>query len=121
MITILPISAGNLIAIRISGVITKSDYPEFLQLAKQKVKEFEDIRLYMEIENFQEITLQSIWEEIKFEFRYFNNIDKLAIVGEKDWHRRSASIITALTTAEVRYFDKTEKEQALAWIQRESS
>jgi hypothetical protein len=120
MITILPVTAGNLIAIRISGVLSKSDYPEFLALTKQKVTEFEDISLYIEIENFQEITLQSIWEEIKFEFRYFNNIDKLALVGEKDWQRRAASVLTALTTAEVKYFDKKDKDIALTWIQKPS-
>jgi hypothetical protein len=120
MITILPVTAGNLIAIRISGVLVKADYMEFLTLMKQKVAEFEDVKLYMEIENFQEITLQSIWEEIKFEFKYFNNIDKLVIIGEKDWQRRAASVLAALTTGEVRYFDKTEKEYALAWIQRPS-
>jgi hypothetical protein len=118
MITILPETAGNLVAIRMSGVLVRSDYNEFLTLTKQKVAEFEDIRLFIEIENFQEITVQSLWEEIKFEFKYFNNIDKLAIIGEKDWQRRAASVITAITTAQVRYFDKSEREYALTWIQK---
>jgi hypothetical protein len=118
MITILPITAGNLIAIRVSGVLSKADFPEFLAMTKQKVAEYKDIKLYIELEGFQEMTLQSIWEEIKFEFRYFNNIDKLVLIGEKDWQRRAASVITGLTTAEVRYFDKPEKEYALSWIMK---
>ncbi|RYD91602.1 MAG: STAS/SEC14 domain-containing protein, partial [Sphingobacteriales bacterium] len=40
---------------------------------------------------------------------------RIAIVGEKKWHEWMATAMKPFTSAEVRYYDHSERAAALAW------
>jgi hypothetical protein len=57
-----------------------------------------------------------LWQDIKWDLKHFNHVERLAIVGEKAWHKWMASFCKPFTTAEVRYFTLDELDAARAWI-----
>jgi hypothetical protein len=48
--------------------------------------------------------------------KHFNDIERLAIVGEERWHKWMASFCKPFTTATVRYFTFAQIDQAHAWL-----
>ncbi len=62
---------------------------------------------------------RALWDEIKFDVRHARQIERCAVVGDRAWEAwmtRLSRLI--LVNAEIRFFDKTECEQAWEWIQK---
>lgn len=47
---------------------------------------------------------------------HFNDIERLAIVGDKKWENAMALFVKPFTTAKVRYFNVSERDRAEQWI-----
>ena len=58
----------------------------------------------------------ALWEDIKWDAKHFNDIERLAIVGEKTWHKLMAGFCKPFTTARVRYFTQEQFVEAHAWL-----
>jgi hypothetical protein len=117
MIELLPLTKDNLIALKASDKLVAEDYAEVLSLAEKRIDEYGKVKFYMEIEDFESITATSIWHEVKFNFKHFNKIEKIAVVGEKNWQHKVTIVMKGLTPAEVRYFDTSDKKEAISWIE----
>jgi hypothetical protein len=61
----------------------------------------------------------ALWEDLKFDFKHFNDIERLAIVGESKWHEGMAWFCKPFTTAKVRYFGVDEAVDAREWVSQE--
>jgi len=49
--------------------------------------------------------------------RHFNSIERLAIVGESAWEKGMAVFCKPFTTAKVKYFDHSQRQQAETWLE----
>jgi len=58
----------------------------------------------------------ALWEDIKWDAKHFNDIDRLAIVGEKSWHKWMTGFCGPFTTAQVRYFTHEQLDKAREWL-----
>ena len=56
------------------------------------------------------------WEDIKWEVKHFNGVERVAIVGEENWQKWMAGFCNAFTTAEVRYFTFAQIYSVHAWL-----
>jgi hypothetical protein len=45
-----------------------------------------------------------------------NDIERVALVGETKWQQAMALLSKAFTAGKIRYFDRTELDQARAWL-----
>ncbi|MEO6993194.1 MAG: STAS/SEC14 domain-containing protein, partial [Lacunisphaera sp.] len=72
---------GKLLAVHISGNLTRTDYerfvPEFEALFRQKGK----LRLLFDMTGFRGLDAAALWEEIKFDATHLNDIKRCAMVG----------------------------------------
>ena len=60
-----------------------------------------------------------MWADIKFDFKHFADINRLAVIGEAKWQEWMAKFCRPFTTATIRYFDHAAADEAHRWI-RES-
>jgi hypothetical protein len=44
---------------------------------------------------------ETLWEDIKFDVKHFNDIERLAITGENKWEKGMAAFCKPFTTAKV--------------------
>ncbi|MBL6445620.1 STAS/SEC14 domain-containing protein [Fulvivirga sp. 29W222] len=51
----------------------------------------------------------------------FNDFERVAIVGDKQWLEWGAKFAKPFTSAEVKYFDMSEKVEAMQWVILESN
>jgi len=107
----------NVLAVRVSGKLAREDYdglvPEFERLLKEHGK----LRILLEMEDFHGWKAGALWEDLKFDFKHFTHIEKVAMVGDKKWEKGMSIFCKPFTTAKIRYFDRADMDAARAWIE----
>ena len=110
------LAAGDVLAVRMTGKLVKEDYAALTHDVERRIGEKGKIRMLVEMHDFHGWTAGALWEDTKFELKHFNHIERLALVGETKWERGMAVFCKPFTTAKVRYFDRSERDAAEAWI-----
>ncbi|MFY9329094.1 MAG: STAS/SEC14 domain-containing protein [Georgfuchsia sp.] len=107
---------GKILVVHVSGKLVKEDYahfvPEFERLARQRGK----LRLLFDMSGFHGWEVSAAWEDLKFGVKHFADIERLAMVGEKQWQRGMATFCKPFTNAMIRYFDHVDAAEARKWL-----
>jgi hypothetical protein len=116
MITLAATEGSNILSVKASGKLTKENYEEFGPKVEALIHQHGKIRVLIELEDFHGWSAGALWEDIKFDVKHFRDIERLALVGEKKWEKGMATFCKPFTTAEVRYFDRAQVDDAREWI-----
>ncbi len=107
---------GRLLEVEITGTLSDRDYkrfvPEFQRLARKHAK----INVLLEMHKFHGWELGGLWQEFKFDLEHLTEIERLAMVGERNWEEWAGTIRRPFTHVEIRYFDHADVEQARTWV-----
>ena len=109
-------SAGNIVEVEATGKLTKEAYESFVPMTEEKIKEHGKIRILFVMHDFHGWDAGALWEDMKFDLKHFNHIERLAIVGESKWEKGMSVFCRPFTTAKIKYFDTTDIDKARAWI-----
>jgi hypothetical protein len=99
-----------------SGKLDRHDYETLVPEVEQLIREEGKLRVVFVLDDFHGWTAGGLWEDVKFDVRHFDDVDRLAIVGDQQWHARMAGVCRLFTTAEVKYFDRTHVDEARQWV-----
>ena len=119
MLQLLEESIGDLVALRISGHVDKTDYDVMLPLLEEKIKQHGKIKVYTELQEVEDYTLKALWEDVKFDIRHAADFKKAAIVGDQKWLDMLAILASPFTSAEIKYFNFSDRDKAMSWIKSE--
>ena len=108
----------NLIAAKISGKLTEQDMRKLHPLFHNIIEKGHKVDFYFEMEDFEGYTLKGFWEDLKIDSAHLGDYGKMAFVGNKKWQEWAAKATDFFTGSEVKFFEKTNKENALEWIKR---
>ena len=109
----------HLLIVRATGRLTKDDYVAFLPKVDQLIKDQLKISILFELHDFHGWDIAAAWEDTKFAFHHFRDIERLAVIGEKRWQKAMTVLCKPFTQAEVRYFTRAQTEQARQWLQEQ--
>ena len=104
------------VAMKMTGDITKKDYDIIIPVIEDKIKRFEKINLYCEVENVSSLNPGAIWEDLKFDAKHYKSFERVAVVGAKDWLEWLSKFAKPFTTASINYYDTSQKAKAMAWV-----
>ena len=107
---------GKVFEVCVSGRLDRAAYKRFAPMAEHKIDEYGKIRILFEMHHFDGWTPAALWEDIKFDIKHFNHIERVAVVGDRKWQRGMAIFCRPFTTAKVRFFEQSEIDQARAWL-----
>ena len=110
---------GHILHVTISGQLHQEDYQEMVPVIEAAMKQHRKIRLLVQMVDFHGWDAGALWQDIKFDARHFNDIERLALVGDKRWEKGMSIFCIPFTTAQVKYFDMQDLEKAHAWIEEE--
>jgi hypothetical protein len=116
MLQLLEESRDELVAFRLTGSIDRHDYDVMLPILEEKIKQYGKIRVYAELQDAENVSLQALWEDLKFDFRHATDFRRVALVGNQKWLDWFTVMATPFTTAKVKYFDPMDREKALDWV-----
>jgi hypothetical protein len=109
-------AAGKILAIKLSGKLTREDYEHFLPEVERLIQQHGKIRIVVQMHDFHGWTMGALWEDIKFDWKHFSHIERLALVGNSKWEAGMAAFCKPFTAATVRYFDEAKFDEAFRWI-----
>jgi hypothetical protein len=111
------IAGGKTIEVQITGKLTKEAYETFVPMTEKRIEEHGKVRFLVVMHDFHGWDAGALWEDIKFDAKHFNHIERLAIVGETKWEHGMATFCRPFTTAKIRYFDHEQADEAQKWIE----
>lgn len=111
------VAQGRVIEVSVAGKLSKEAYEEFVPMTEERIKEFGKVRLLVVMHDFHGWDAGALWEDIKFDVKHFNDIERLAIVGESKWEKGMSVFCRPFTTAKIKYFDQSEIDAAREWIE----
>jgi hypothetical protein len=115
--TLETISTGKFLHVKVSGKLTKDAYETFAPMVDEQIQEHGKIRILFETHDFHGWTAGALWEDLKFDFKHWKNIDRLAIVGESKWEEGMAVFCKPFTAAKIQYFDHSKLDEAKSWLE----
>jgi SpoIIAA-like len=107
---------GKILVIHIIGKLAKADYGYLLPKFEHLVREHGKLRLLFDLNLFQGWKLCGLWEDIKFYFKHFAHIERLAMVGDTKWQGSVAIFCKPFTKATVRSFGHAQCTEAREWL-----
>jgi hypothetical protein len=117
MIEKLQQSSGQILAFKISGKLHDEDYRQFVPVVEEAIQAHGKVRLLAEFADFHGWDLHAVWDDTKFATKHCGDVEKVAIIGDKQWERWMATICKPFTRAKVQYFDVSQTSEAWKWIQ----
>lgn len=107
---------GATLEVRVTGKLTKEFYEELAPVVDEQIRERGKLRILFQMHDFHGWTAGALWEDIKFDLKNWNKIERLAIVGESKWEKGMAIFCKPFTSAKIRYFDQSELSKAKEWL-----
>lgn len=107
---------SNVITIHVIGKLEKADYEQFIPELERLIQQHGKLRVLFDMKSFHGWEVSAAWEDLKLGMKHFNDIERLAMVGEERWQHGMAIFIKPFTMAAVRYFDTPDQAQAKEWL-----
>ena len=114
-------NSGNILQLDVSGKFVATDFQTLESTFQRLVKQYGKIRVLLRMHDFHGWEPVAFWDEVKFDLKHFSDIERLAMVGDKQWEKFLGVFGRPFTAAEIRYFDKSALPDAHAWIERNSN
>ena len=116
MFQMLPESSGRLVALRVSGKLTKEDVFSVAPPIGEKIRESGKVDLFCDMTDLHGWSLSGFWAELKFDAKHAKDFRRVAVITGKPLHRFMASMVKPFTSAEIKCFQQEKKTDALTWI-----
>lgn len=114
-------AGGKILEVHATGKLEKRDYELFAPEVERVVRDHGKIRVLFHMHDFHGWSAGALWEDIKFDLKHFNDIERLALVGEKKWQKGMAVFCKPFTTAKVKYFEEGQLDEARSWLESEEA
>lgn len=115
-ITLNETNAGRTLEVRATGKLRHEDYQFFGPKFEQMIAQHGKIRLLFEMVDFHGWEAAAVWDDIKLDLKHFSHLERLAMVGDKQWEKGMSLFCRPFTTAQVRYFDRAKVDDARRWL-----
>src|SRR5262245_10211107 len=117
MITPLPQTSGPVLGFKLSGKLHDEDYKQFVPVVEAAIQAKGKVRMLVQFEDFHGWDLKAIWDDTKFATKHCADVERVALVGDKQWEKWMAAVCKPFTMANVKYFDVHDLEAARQWVQ----
>ncbi|MHB1331991.1 MAG: SpoIIAA family protein [Sulfuriferula sp.] len=107
---------GKLLVVHVSGKLAKVDYERFVPKFERLVQQHGKMRVLFDMTDVRSWEAGALWEDTKFAMHHFDDIGRIAMVGETRWQHGMVSFCKPFTKAAVRYFDHADAAEADKWL-----
>ncbi len=107
---------GKVIQVRVSGKLTQEDYDKLIPAWQRVIARERALRLLLVMEDFHGWELGAAWDDLYFEMKHRDTVERVAMVGEKAWQKWMTKIGAIFAPEAVQYFETSELAAAERWI-----
>ena len=109
-------SEGNLVTVEVSGKLTQEDYEELVPSWRAVIARHGKMRLLFVMHDFHGWEPHAAWDDLRFDLKHAEQVERIAMVGEKKWQDWMTKIASWFVEADVRYFDSSRRAEAEQWV-----
>jgi len=107
---------GNIAYTIAKGKLTKEDYNQLIPILEDMVTQFKTISWYFEMRNFEGWEAGAFAKDLAFDFKHWNDFQKIAMVGVEQWERMLTQAMKPFTTATIKFFTLADAAKAKEWV-----
>jgi len=119
MIELLETSSDKTVQFRLSGKLHDEDYKTFVPLVDRSIAAHGKTRILVHFHDFEGWDAHALWDDIKFATTHCTTIERIALIGEKEWQKYMALVCKPFTQAQIQYFDIADINAATEWLDSE--
>ncbi|MEW6764783.1 MAG: STAS/SEC14 domain-containing protein [Pseudomonadota bacterium] len=118
MIEVIPNMPDNIVGFVATGEVSAQDYETvFIPAIESTLKENEKVRiLYHIAPEFTGFTAGALWDDVKIGVAHLRAWEKIAVVTDSDWIRRTGGFLNFVLPCPVKVFPNAELDEATQWI-----
>jgi hypothetical protein len=109
-------SQATLLEVQVMGTPGPTSYRHFAPAFERLFKGPGKIRVLVEVSDLHGWSDGPPWCDLTFDLRRFSHIERLAVVGDREWERGAVAFCRPFTSATIRYFDRAAIRWARAWL-----
>lgn len=114
----LDVSNRDYVRIHASGRLTPGDYDALEPaLAAELAKRRGRAALLLDLKGWRGWTPGGLLRDLQFDIRHRNSFPRIAVVGDRAWHKWVTLAAKPVFSGEMRYFDVGEEGAAVRWLQ----
>ena len=102
--------------IRVSEKLIAADCDELVPTLEARIAAHGKTALVWEMRDFHGWLVEGLWADTKFDARHAADFMRVALVGETKWQEMMTKLMSPFTSAEVRFFETTELDDALGSV-----
>jgi hypothetical protein len=102
--------------VEVSGKLTQADYDELIPSWKAFIARQGRLRLLFVMRDFNGWEPRAAWDDFRFSQKHEAQVERIAMTGDKQWEYWMTKIASWFVSANVRYFDLSQLDQAEQWI-----
>jgi hypothetical protein len=72
--------------------------------------------MLFEMTDFHGWEAAALWDDMKFDLKHLSDIERLAVLGDKQWEKGMSVFCRPFTAAKIRHFDRAAIEEARTWL-----
>src|SRR5437867_11052272 len=91
---------GNLVRVDVRGQLTQSDYDQLIPSWEAVIARHGKMRLLFVMHDFRGWEPQAVWGDFRFDVKYQKGVERIAMVGEKDWQQWMTKIASWFVEAD---------------------
>ena len=107
---------GNVLEVDLHGKLRREDFERIVPDTERLISQNGKIRILVTMRDFEGWDMGAFWEDLKWEAKHFNDVERLAMVGDEHWQEWMTSFCKPFTTAAVRYFTFERLDEAQEWV-----
>jgi hypothetical protein len=108
---------GKTIRIHATGRLRPSDYDSLEPaLEEELARRRGQAPLLLDLRRWRGWTVDGLVRDIRFDLRHRKSFPRIAVIGDRAWHKWLTTAAKPVFTGEMRYFDAAQEGQALTWL-----
>lgn len=100
----------------VTGRLNESDFHALAPRIEALLETHASVRMLVQLSGFKGWSPGAAWEDAKLGLHHYADIDRLAVVGDREWEEWMTRFSRPFSLADIRFFEPSEMEKALTWI-----
>jgi hypothetical protein len=119
MIEFLDFPDTNIVGVHLSDTLTEDDYEAFAHQLRDQLEAHMTVRLLFEIEDVEGWEPEDRWEDLTFDMRQVEDVDKVAVIGDDPWEPLADKIEFLFPSSLIQTYEDADREDGLEWLRGE--
>jgi hypothetical protein len=116
MLTKQTIAGTNIVEVNLDGAVEESDVEDLRAEIDRVISEHGKFKILVLLGDLGNVGPRAIWEDLKLETSVLSDLERAAVVTDKEWFERMVEGLDPLFSARMEHFEPGEREAALRWL-----